>query len=289
MSPLVITAALEVLKNPDLSPAFKAAALSLPSEKLVAEEDPLIDPQAIHAGWVAVQQAIGEKNVSAFLEAAHDNEVTGPYEPTPEKARMRSLRNLCLAYAHAAGNPRAAIMLKDQYQTANNLTDKLAALQTMVNSQTPAKSDMEVDALKRWYNEPLLINKWLTIQATATSFPGEPLVLERVKELTNCEFFSIKNPNNVYALLCAFFQQNPAEFHLADGSGYEFWKDMVLKLDPINAQVAARVARSLDNWRRYTPALAEKMHDALEAVYAKKSELSPNVAEIIEKALKNPL
>lgn len=117
---------------------------------------------------------------------------------------MRSLRNLCLAYAHAAGNPRAAIMLKDQYQTANNLTDKLAALQTMVNSQTPAKSDMEVDALKRWYNEPLLINKWLTIQATATSFPGEPLVLERVKELTNCEFFSIKNPNNVYALLCAF-------------------------------------------------------------------------------------
>lgn len=289
VSPLVITAALEVLKNPDLSPAFKAAALSLPSEKLVAEEDPLIDPQAIHAGWVAVQQAIGEKNVSAFLEAAHDNEVTGPYEPTPEKAGMRSLRNLCLAYAHAAGNPRAAIMLKDQYQTANNLTDKLAALQTMVNSQTPAKSDMEVDALKRWYNEPLLINKWLTIQATATSFPGEPLVLERVKELTNCEFFSIKNPNNVYALLCAFFQQNPAEFHLADGSGYEFWKDMVLKLDPINAQVAARVARSLDNWRRYTPALAEKMHDALEAVYAKKSELSPNVAEIIEKALKNPL
>ena len=99
-----------------------------------------------------------------FFEAAHDNEVTGPYEPTPEKAGMRSLRNLCLAYAHAAGNPRAAIMLKDQYQTANNLTDKLAALQTMVNSQTPAKSDMEVDALKRWYNEPLLINKWLSFR-----------------------------------------------------------------------------------------------------------------------------
>ena len=289
VSPQVIAAALDVLKNPNLSPAFKAAALTLPSEKVVAEEDPLIDPQAVHAGWVAVQQAIGEKNVSAFLEAAQENFVEGPYEPTPEKAGMRSLRNLSLAYAHAAGNPRAAIMLKEQFTKANNLTDKLAALHAMVNSQTPAKSDMEVEALKSWYNEPLLINKWLTIQATATSFPGEPLVIERVRELIGCDFFSIKNPNNVYALLCAFFQQNPSEFHLADGSGYDFWAEMVLKLDPINPQVAARVARSLDNWRRYTPALSRKMHDALETVYAKKAELSPNVAEIIEKALKNPL
>lgn len=289
VSPLVISAASKILRDENLSPAFKAVALTMPGEKLVAEEDPLIDPHAVHAGWIAVRQAIGEKNISAFLETAQANIVEGPYEPTPEKAGKRALRNLALGYAHAAGSPRAAIMIKDQFMTANNLTDKLAALHMMANSQTPAKQDMEVDALKAWYHEPLLINKWLTIQATAPSFPGEARVLERVRELTRCPFFSLKNPNNVYALLLGYFQQNPSEFHLADGSGYAFWAEMVLELNRINPQVAARVARSLDNWRRYTPALAEKMHAALESVEAKRSELSPNVAEIIEKALGNPL
>ena len=285
VSPLVISAATKILKDPALSPAFKAVALAMPGEKLIGEEDPLIDPHAVHAGWIAVRKAIAERNASLFLEVAAASVVEGPYEPSPEKAGLRALRNLCLGYAHAAGNPRAAIMIKDQFTNANNLTDKLAALSMMANSQTPAKQDIAVDALKAWYNEPLLINKWLTIQATTPSFPGEPLVLERVKELIRCPFFSLRNPNNVYALLLGFFQNNPSEFHQTDGSGYAFWAEMVLELNRLNPQVASRAARSLDNWRRYTPQLAEKMHAALESVAARKAELSPNVAEIIFKAL----
>ena len=287
VSPLVIEAAGRILKDTTLSPAFKAVALEMPGEKLVAEEDPLIDPHAVHVGWLAVRRTLGERHANTLLEVAQTNVVEGPYEPTPEKAGHRALRNLCLSYAHAAGNPRAAIMIKDQFTAANNLTDKLAALKMMANSQTPAKQDMAVEALKTWYNEPLLINKWLTIQATTPSFPGESLVLERVKELIRCPFFSLRNPNNVYALLLGFFQNNPSEFHLADGSGYAFWAEMVLELNRINPQVASRVARSLDNWRRFTPQLATKMHAALESVAARRAELSPNVAEIIDKALGN--
>ena len=117
----------------------------------------------------------------------------------------------------------------------------------MVNSQSPAKQDMAVEALREWYAEPLLINKWLTIQATASLFPGEEPVLERVRELMQTNFFSIKNPNNVYALLLAFFTQNAAEFHAVDGSGYRFWSEIVLELNRINPHVAARVARALEN------------------------------------------
>ncbi|MDO5530624.1 aminopeptidase N [Sutterella sp.] len=289
VNPLVTNAAGQILRDETLSPAFKAVALAMPSEKLIAEEDPLIDPHAVHAAWLAVRLAVAEKNLNALLEAAQSNAVDGPYEPTPEKAGRRALRNLALGYAHAAGNPRAAIMIKEQFQQANNLTDRLASLRMMCNSQTPAKQDMELETLKEWHDQPLLINKWLAIQATAPSFPGETPVIERVRQLMQCEFFSIRNPNNVYSLLIPFFQQNPSEFHQPDGSGYAFWAETVLELNAINAQVASRVARSLDNWRRFTPALAEKMHAALESVAAKKSELSPNVAEIIEKALSSPL
>lgn len=278
-----------ILKDESLSPAFKAVALAMPTEKIVSETLPVIDPHAVHAAWVAVRNAIAKRNLSAFMEAAEKNVTPGEYDPSAEPAGKRALKNLALGYAIAAGNARATILVKDQFTTATNLTDKLAALRLMVNSQTPAKEDMEVDALKAWAGEPLLLNKWLQIQSTASSFAGESLVLERVRELVRCDFFSIRNPNNVYSLLMPFFTANPAEFHLPDGSGYAFWAEMVLELNRINPQVASRVARALENWRRYVSPLASRMHDALESVYARREELSPNVLEIIEKSLNNPV
>ena len=277
-----------VLKDESLSPAFKAVALAMPTEKIVADTLPVIDPHAVHSAWVAVRNAIAKRNLSASMDAAEKNATPGPYDPSAEPAGKRALKNLALSYAIAAGNARATILVKDQFTTGTNLTDKLAALRLMVNSQTPAKEDMEVDALKAWISEPLLLNKWFQIQSTATSFAGESLVLERVRELVRCDFFSIRNPNNVYSLLVPFFTANPSEFHLPDGSGYAFWADMVLELNRINPQVASRLARALENWRRYIPPLASRMHDALESVYARREELSPNVLEIIEKSLNNP-
>ena len=213
----------------------------------------------------------------------------GEYEPTAEAAGKRALKNLSLEYAHAAGNPRAAILLNDQFAEANNLTDRIAALRSMVNSVTPAKQDMSVEALQAWWKEPLLLNKWLQIQSTAASFAGEPPVIERVRELKQANFFSIRNPNNVYSLLLAFFTQNPAEFHRPDGSGYRLWVETVLELNQLNPQVAARVARALENWRRFTPKLAKLQFEALNAVYEHKDELSASVAEVIGKALHNPV
>lgn len=289
VDPLFLNVVGELLSAPDLSPAFKAVALELPSERLISEREPLIDPQAVHYAREYVRAAIGKRWITKFLETVDANRTPGVYSPDPESAGRRALKNLALGYAHASGNPRATIALRDQFNTADNLTDKLAALQHMVNSQSPAKQDMAVEALREWYAEPLLINKWLTIQATASLFPGEEPVLERVRELMQTNFFSIKNPNNVYALLLAFFTQNAAEFHAVDGSGYRFWSEIVLELNRINPHVAARVARALENWRRYTPALSRQMYDALQFVYSRKDELSPNVLEVIEKTLGNPV
>lgn len=287
--PELLEVFLSVLKDESLSPAFKAVALDMPSEVLVGETMPLIDPQAVHYGWTTVRNAVARRCATAFLEAAEANQTPGAYDPSPEPAGKRALKNLALAYALHAGNTRATIALKDQFNAAENLTDQLAALKAMANSQTPAKEDMEVKALENWVNEPLLLNKWLTIQATAQSFPGEVPVLDRVRELKRCPFFSMKNPNNVFSLLRAFFMQNPAEFHRPDGSGYAFWAETVLELNAVNPAVAARIARALENWRRYAPALAERMHEALETVYARREELSPNVLEIVDKALHNPV
>ena len=177
-------------------------------------------------------------------------------------------------------------MCRSQFESADNLTDKLAALTTLVMSRSPAKADVLNAAARDWYREPLLLNKWFTVQAVAPSFDGELSVLERVKALMGYDVFSIKNPNNVYALIGAFFTRNLAEFHRADGLGYEFWADTVLRLDRINTHVASRLARALDHWRRFEPVRAKRMHDALLRVAACPT-LSNAVREIVEKALTN--
>lgn len=287
VSPLMLQACGRILHDEQLSPAFKAVALSMPSEKMVAEQMPLIDPKAIHEAWLTVREAIGRRYSTQFVEGAKEMAIDEPYAPTPEQAGKRALKNLLWGYAHAIGAPAATIALKEQYELADNLTDKLAGLTALVHSRAPSKSQVNYDAFLKWYAEPLLLNKWFTVQATAPRFNGEDPVLDRIKALVNNKSFSLKNPNNVYALVLAFFTQNPSEFHALDGSGYAFWKEMVFALNEINPQVASRVARVMENWRRYSPEYSEKMYAALNDVYKAREKLSPSVLEIIEKSLNN--
>jgi aminopeptidase N len=130
------------------------------------------------------------------------------------------------------------------------------------------------------------MNKWFARQAGAIGHPGEPPVLARVRLLLKHRAFSLTNPNNVYALLLTFCAHNPAEFHRTDGSGYAFWVEQVLALDKLNPTVAARLARCLDHWRKYTPDRGRKMRAALQEVAAARP-LSPDVREIVTKALEN--
>jgi aminopeptidase N len=96
--------------------------------------------------------------------------------------------------------------------------------------------------------------------------------------------YSLSKPNKVYALLGMFFRANLAEFHSEDGLGYEMWADQVIALDAKNPQVASRMARALENWRRYTPSLQVLIRGQLERVAAADG-LSSDVAEIIEMTL----
>jgi len=133
--------------------------------------------------------------------------------------------------------------------------------------------------------DPLVLDKWFALQAGAWrwSDAAEPTV-ERVRALMADPAFSLSNPNKVYALLGTFFRANAGEFHAADGSGHVFWADQVIALNASNPQVASRMARALENWRRYTPALQASIRPQLERVLGSEG-LSPDVAEVVGKAL----
>lgn len=275
-----------ILTNSHLSPEYRATVLELPSEKAIASRRAMINPITVRRARDFLQEAISRK-LSHKLGAEYMGSMPVEFKFTPKDAGRRALRNLTLEYCLAGGNAKALLDARDQFEVSDNLTDRLAALRMIVNSQSPAKIDVLNAAGKLWGNEPLLINKWFTVQATAHVYPNECPVLDRVKSLLECPVFSLKNPNNVYSLVNAYFTNNAPEFHRLDGAGYDFWVEMVLKLDPVNSHVAAKLARALDNWRRYTPDLARLMYAALMKV-SQVETLSAGVREVVQKALNNP-
>lgn len=276
----------EILLDETLSPMFRATILTIPDERTIAQHRAMINPDTIHIARAAAREQIGNRYSQELGALVKKLAPTAAYVPTAVEAGKRALRNLALDFWLVGGSAKALLATRDQFEKSDNLTDKLAALTIIVNSQSPAKIDVLNSAARDWYLEPLLLNKWFTVQATTETFEDEMPVVERVKALMNYEVFSKKNPNNCYALLGAFFNNNPYEFHRIDGSGYDFWVQCVLELDPINSHVASRMARALDQWRQFEPTRARLMYKALQQV-ASTPTLSRGVREIVEKALFN--
>jgi aminopeptidase N len=167
------------------------------------------------------------------------------------------------------------------------MTDRMGALTALMRVSGPVRQQALNRFESDYAQEPLVMDKWFSIQASAHRLPDDPAVLTQVLTLLRHPAFSIRNPNKVRALITTFCTQNLAEFHAPDGSGHVFWADQVLALDAINPQVAARLARALDRWRRYTPELQHSMQQSLHRVSGH-AGLSRDVAEIVSKALADP-
>ena len=172
------------------------------------------------------------------------------------------LKNAALAYLSALPDPAAREMVTDQFREANNMTDIMGSLGLLNDLKGPERMEALDDFYNRYSHNPLVIEKWLALQATS-KLPG---TLDAVHGLLHHEAFSIKNPNKVRALIGTFAVGNSLRFHTADGSGYEFIADRVIELDKINPHVAARLLPPLGRWRRYDEARQAKMRAALQRV-----------------------
>ncbi|WP_246797039.1 aminopeptidase N [Burkholderia perseverans] len=278
-----------VLVDDSLSPAFRELALTMPSEAYLADQMREANPAAVHRARQFVRGRLAAALRADWLAIHERHRTPGAYAPTPEDAGRRALKNLALAYLAELDEPAEAVRLATaQYDVADNMTDRAAALGALLSAsaasdaaEAPARKAL-ADFYQRFEKEALVIDKWFSMQATRRGTAGHP-TLDTVRELLAHPAFNLKNPNRARSLIFGFCAANPAQFHAADGSGYAFWADQVLALDAINPQVAARLSRSLENWRRFTPALREPMRAALERVAA--GAKSRDVREIVGKAL----
>jgi aminopeptidase N len=270
-----------ILADARLEPAFVAQVLIPPGEGDIAREIGRdIDPDAIFAARSALRAAIGTQLGNALAEHHRALAGSGPYRPDAAGAGRRALRNICLDLMVAADRPGAVALASEQYQAADNMTDRLAALTTLSLRDLPERAQVLDDFYARYRDDPLIVDKWLSLQAAIP----EPGTLTRVQALTTHAAFSFANPNRVRALIGAFAMANQSQFNRADGGGYQFLADTVLALDPKNPQVAARLLSALKSWRVLEPARRALAQAALQRVAAAPA-LSRDVQDITKRAL----
>lgn len=276
----VVEAFRSLLNGPMDDKAVLAEMLTLPSEAYIAEQQPMVDVDAIYAARDFVKQSLAVTLRDDFLRIYHDNVSDMPYAPDPEQIAARRLKNVALSYLMSVEDEEGVALAQQQFEAAHNMTDVHCALTLLTHS---SRSDLADPALKqfaeRWAHDPLVMDQWFSIQVTRP----QPDVLERLEFLMEHPAFSLKNPNKVRALIGAFAGRNRINFHRLDGRGYRLLADVVIELNQLNPEIAARIVTPLIRWQRFDEQRQALMKAELERI--RTEPLSPNLFEVVEKGL----
>ncbi|HEY9280145.1 MAG TPA: aminopeptidase N, partial [Eoetvoesiella sp.] len=280
VSPEFIAAWRAILHDAQLTPAYRTRALTLPAEKVLLEKTSPMDPIAVASARQYLRSVLGASLASDWRSAyeAMATAATGQYSPDAISAGQRALKNLALSYLMAGNDEQAEALALTQYYQAQNMTDRMGGLSALVGfSQTPASSQALSHFYEQWQQDPLVVDRWFTLQATAPTTK-----ISTVRALMLHPAFTLRNPNRARSLIFQFCINNLQGIHHPEG--YEFWAEQVIALDQLNPEIAARLARTFDNWARYIPASRDAIKQALERIQEHPA-LSRNVAEIVTKAL----
>lgn len=275
---VVIQAVRRTLSDNALDPAFVGEAVVLPSEAFVGDQMLTIDPDAIHAARERLRASLGAELESLWRRTREQHRAAA-YEYSPAAKGARRLANVSLGYLAASGAADAAALALEQYQAADNMTDRMGALTVLAHSDAPERLVALEDFHRRYRSDALVLDKWFTVQALSTR--GD--TVNAVQQLAQHEDFTLANPNRVRALVGAF-ASNQGAFHDASGKGYAFLAEMILKVDKLNPQTAARLVPPLGRWRRFDEARGAAMRDALRSIVGQ-GGISRDVFEQASKSL----
>jgi aminopeptidase N len=267
------------LSSADDDPAFAALMLTPPLEAELALVMTPPDPDAIHAARVNFIRQIASRHAGKFSTLYDSLAPKGGFATDAKSAGKRSLRNVCLRYLTAADDDEAASLADAHYRAAGNMTDMIAGLAALSRMNSIRRDAAFAHFYDRFRSDPLVLDKWLSLQA-GSPLPGTE---KAVRALMKHSAFDIRNPNRVRSLIGAF-AANHLRFHAADGSGYALLGETIRELDTINPQVAARMAGCFEAWRRYDSARQGLMREQLIGM-AKAQGLSPNLFEVATKML----
>ena len=259
-------------------PEFTALVLDIPSEISIGQTMDVVAPTAINEARRLIIREIASNFYEQFLNLY--DQLTGKWGDSTGAVGKRSLRNLCLSYLIALDTPTVHGIALDQFAGSTNMTDRAAALTSLVNSNSPAKESVLRTFYSDWHHDSGVIDKWFRIQATASRSD----TIDRVLALTNHQAFTLQVPNRIYSLIGAFCHANPCCFHAKDGTGYDLLMKYVLKVDKFIPQASAQLAEAFSEIGRQTEERQAAMYQRLQKIASTKG-VSVNVYEIVDRIL----
>lgn len=277
-----------ILQDPALDAAFKHLVLTLPSESFIADQLDDIDPQRIHTVRENMRMQLAHDLQALWHDILAQHDHAGPYSPDHHSAGARALAGMAMHMCCSAAMGSNADVMAERvhriFTGSSNMTDRLHALQALVDAGHPLANVALAQMHELFAHEDLVLDKWFSLQASQIDRQGQ--VLGVVRQLMQHPDFHLDNPNRARSLIFSYCNANPAAFHRTDAAGYVFWAEQVFALDAINPQVAARLARALDSWQRLVQPYRSAAQLALERV-ASKPDLSADTREIVDRALSN--
>ncbi|MEM9601514.1 MAG: aminopeptidase N [Pseudomonadota bacterium] len=283
LSEAVVDGLATVLRDGSLPPGVRAEALTLPDVNTVTAQLDTVDIDAVDRGLTVLKRSLAER-LAPHLRAVVEAPRSAQFSLTPDAVGERALRALCLDWLSCSDPSWAHPVLADQYHSAGNMTDRLAALRIVTHATDPGYEALRAELLgdyeQRYTGDKLVMDKWFALQATSP----RGAVVEDIRRLRQRADFDVLNPNRARALFGVFAFNNPVRFHAADGSGYRLLGDFLADYDAINPQTAARLASALAQWRRHTPARQAHARATLSALRDREG-LSRDTWEIVSKAL----
>ncbi|MEG4643876.1 aminopeptidase N [Paracoccus sp. APAP_BH8] len=268
-----------LLDDAEADPAFAALCLSLPGEEeiatTIAARGQIPDPDAIHAGREALARDIARAHEPALARLYEAMQTPGPYRPDAEGAARRSLRLACLGLlSRIDGAARAEAL----FAAASNMTERQGALECLIAAGKDEKA--LASFAQQFAGNRLVMDKWFMVQPLRAA-PDRAVA--RARDLAARPDFDWKNPNRFRALIGGL-TANHAAFHAADGSGYGFTVDWLMRLDPVNPQTTARMCSAFETWTRYDAGRQAHARAALNRLAAM-PDLSRNTSEMVTRIL----
>jgi aminopeptidase N len=274
----VVEAVRRTLADEALDPAFAAEAVLLPSEAFIGDQLGTVDPEAVHRTRESLRRELGTR-LHGEWQAAYASTAANRYEYSPAAKGARRLRSVSLGYLLASGAEDAPALARRQFDEADNMTDRQGALAALASSDSPEREGALAAFYDRFHADALVLDKWFMVQAISTRDD----TAEAVEALAKHPDFTLSNPNRMRALVGAF-ASNPRAFHHSSGRGYRFLADMILAVDALNPQSAARLVPPLGRWRRFDRDRQALMRAQLERIVAA-PVLSKDVFEQASKSL----
>ncbi|MDP3590023.1 MAG: aminopeptidase N [Methylobacter sp.] len=280
VNPIMVNAFKQVLEHPWNDLSYFSLLLNLPSETYLAEQMQVVDVDAIHAAREFVTLTLAEQLQTQFqaLYLNNHRDESGKFDSGA--IGRRRIKNTCLSYLSKLESSAIHQLSQQQFNTAKNMTDQMAALAVIVNNPHPAKQQCLDSFYHQWQAEALVIDKWFALQASGSM----PDTFATVQALMQHPAFDLKNPNRVRSLIGAFSQSNPLHFHAANGQGYRFLADQIIALNTLNPQIASRMVGALTSWRRYDEGRQALIKAQLERIMTTEA-ISKDVYEVASKSL----